>query len=371
MSSNSTSPIENKVSNYSCLATTGKVLLITSLALVALLLISAGLSNLVPNPFSIPIHIPPLEAGIFIGSGGVLLSLNTLYILYKLLRCLSSSPSLPNNYTPAEIEKLLSQEEKTDVEEKEISSENSLNPPSLSLTYAMRCFKNYTPELAAKYSRETTLAAFLQSCERTYPEAGIAKAKIQELVHVQQILESIDGDVNEILSLYKQWLENEEATHSFFFFAKLDREESQEHILIELKKEEALSVEEIQSYLSLLQQHMTQKTPLPDHPLIAAALAQREPLIHLFHRFVKVAETEHFKICKRLYQIALLQRVLSEYPEWKQDADFRKWVASSILYFKRRNHIASSPRFFTKRVASSFSHPCNARERISHSSEAC
>lgn len=330
----------NNIENASS-SSGGKVFLITAVALASLTLLVLGLAAQL-HPISFLAQIPPIGSGVLLGSGGILLGVDTLYALSLLCgqkRALAPTQELPpvesededdddDEIRPPPIVQPKQENKPKSVEEKKMAR------PALG--HAMRLFKNYTPALAARYTESSTLSSFLQTCAQHYPTASAAHQSLSQLITIQTELEKEGGNLELIVDLYKTWAQAP-SQDSFSFFACLHRGGKVEYVLVQLKQEmgNLPDPETFHTYLKVLQQHHTQKTPLPDNPFLAHFAQEKCYLGALFHQFLGTTETTSLKACKKIYKIGLLREILATYPEWREDAEFRTWVSSSLLSLRK------------------------------------
>ena len=305
--------------SFCCSPQVGRAVVITLLALAALSALTlGGLSllnsyHLLPPEFHFFSIFSPLATGLFLGGGGVLLTGLALYGLCKLICKEAALDDRIQEETPAETE---GGENQSQPLSPQGGPANLPLPSRVPLLYAMRLFKNYHPSLAAKCGKGETLSAFLQEVYSAYPEKGGAKEKIKQLLENQQTVESGSPDFSELASRYEKW--RTEGTGTFAFFTTVQTGETQEYVLVEFQKANAPSSEELQKYL-----------------LGKGDLKTDSTLTHLFHQFLATTETQSLQICKKIYKIGVLCKLLADYPEWTTDPDFRSWVASSLIHLRK------------------------------------
>lgn len=237
--------------------------------------------------------------------------------------------------------------------------------PKQTLLHAMSEFRNFNAALAKKYTAPKTLLSYLEACHEAYPSAHSNKDKIRHMVEIQRTLESVKGDINKLIEDYKIWLKSQQ-NDPYQYFSITEKEGQKEYVLIQLTKGSSVSPENLTKRFVALQNYYAKGIPLDQSNCptkkeesafssafgpppkffgvkrqfgeigeVAIAQEKKNSLTHSFHSALKKGNEASHKISKKIYQVNLLKKTLAENPDWKNDADFRTWVTSSLLYLKK------------------------------------
>src|ERR1700733_700500 len=249
---------------------TKRTVIITSIALIALLIVAAGVLSMAAHYISsCPTYIkgfayiPAWGAGILMGGGGVILTGDVGHAIYTWLKGRDSLPP-PDRVTitiPVGVP-LQPEEEEVVVEEIQLPPPEDPLPVvkrvRTSLTYAMRLFKNFDQGLAQSYSELSLLSDFMGKISVCLPQGRYPTDQLNALIERQSALET-NGEEN----------------------------------------------------------------------------GPAQGLASLFHTALRHHDPEGGQISKKIYQINLLNTVLNDYPEWREDRLFRAWVASTLVLLRK------------------------------------
>lgn len=317
----------------------GRNIVITLVALVAIAGLTVGILttlnsyHLLPNYFHFIPTLPLEVSGVLIGSGGVLFTGLILYGIY----CLASREKIEQppsiSEEPLPLPPPPQEVEVAQPEPEPLSPPPAVPPPpaKISVGTAMRLMKNYSPELAKKYRTETGLSTFLKRLATSFPEPEI-RDSLHRLGVIQGHLENEAGSIEEIMGMYRSWMTGV-GTAPFYFLTVKEIDSVKQYALITLSKAFPVEASLVETYLRALKEHLINGADLPDFSL---PLDYKPSLGKLFNACIQAPDKTALQQCKVLYKIGLFRQVLADYPEWKEDPHWREWVASSLLYFKRK-----------------------------------